>query len=109
MMSTSPEGQAIVYCQDFFRTTTGKTAHGLVRRTRRYEVLSVIDRSCAGEDAGQILDGIAKGIPIHPDLPSALADANRSNTCATHFVVGLATDGGRLDASTREAAREALA
>ena len=37
-MTNLPEGNAIVYCQGAFGTTNGKTAHGLVRRTRRYRV-----------------------------------------------------------------------
>jgi hypothetical protein len=37
-MSASIDGNAIVYCQGGFATTSGKTAHGLVRFTRRYRV-----------------------------------------------------------------------
>ena len=56
-MSSLHEGNAIVYCQGAFGTPNGKTAHGLVRRTNRYRVLSVIDSRHAGEDAGSILEG----------------------------------------------------
>ena len=42
-MSAFPEGRALVYCEGAFGTPNGKTAHGLVRRTRRYDVLAVID------------------------------------------------------------------
>ena len=48
-----PEGNAIVYCEGAFGTTNGKTAHGLVRFTRRYRVLSVVDSGFAGRDAGR--------------------------------------------------------
>lgn len=53
-----PEGNAIVYCEGAFATTNGKTAHGLVRRTKRYRVLSVIDSRHRGKDAGEVLDGL---------------------------------------------------
>ncbi len=43
-----PEGNAIVYCEGAFGTTNGKTAHGLVRRSERYRVLSVIDSRHGG-------------------------------------------------------------
>ena len=43
-----PEGRAIVYCEGAFGTTNGKTGHGLVRFTRRYRVLSVVDSELAG-------------------------------------------------------------
>jgi len=62
-MNNFPEGNAVVYCEGSFNTTNGKTAHGLVRRTARYDVLSVIDSRYHGQDAGEILDGKTKNIP----------------------------------------------
>jgi uncharacterized NAD-dependent epimerase/dehydratase family protein len=107
-MTVLPEGRAIVYCQNAFGTTTGKTAHGLVRRTCRYEILSVIDATRAGRDAGEVLDGKARGIPLVADLQTALAEAARAGKRATHFVIGLAPDGGRLGDEGRQAVREAI-
>ena len=51
----------------------GKTANGLVRHSERYEILSVIDSTQAGLDAGVVLGGDANGIPICADLADALA------------------------------------
>jgi uncharacterized NAD-dependent epimerase/dehydratase family protein len=107
-MTTFPEGRAVVYCQGAFGTTTGKTAHGLVRKTRRYEVLAVVDATHTGADAGTVLDGRAKGIPVVANLPTALAEAKAANRPATHFVIGLAPDGGRLDPAGRLAVKEAI-
>ena len=90
------DGSAIVWCDGAFGTPTGKTAHGLVRRTRRYRVVAVVDHRHAGADAGELLDGRPSGIPIARDLPAALAEHP-----ATHCVIGLAPDGGRMDAATR--------
>ncbi len=104
-----PEGRAAVYCEGAFGTTTGKTAHGLVRRTRRYDVMSVIDATQAGADAGQVLDGRANGIPIVADLASAINVAKQAGRPLTHFVIGLAPDGGRLDHQAREAVKQAIA
>lgn len=103
-----PEGRAVVYCQGAFATTNGKTAHGLVRRTARYEVLSVVDSRHAGRDAGEVLDGRAKGIAIHASLDAALSAAEDARRPATHLVVGLAPDGGRLDATARADIRTAI-
>jgi uncharacterized NAD-dependent epimerase/dehydratase family protein len=103
-----PEGNAIVYCEGAFGTTNGKTAHGLVRFTRRYTVLSVVDSELAGRDAGEYLDGAPNGIPILPSPAVALADAQRSGRRATHLVIGLAPDGGRLSRRGRAAVFEAL-
>ncbi len=100
-MNAFPEGNAIIYCQGAFRTTYGKTAHGLVRRTRRYRVLSVVDASCAGRDAGVLLDGEHRNIPIHPSIEEAFRAATGSHYPATHMVIGLAPDGGRLSSDAR--------
>ncbi len=106
-MSGFPEGNAVVYCEGAFGTTNGKTAHGLVRRTRRYRVLSVIDSRHAGSDAGEVLDGRPAGIAVQPDLATAIERAPRE-TPATHFVVGLAPDGGRLPEAGRAAVEAAI-
>jgi uncharacterized NAD-dependent epimerase/dehydratase family protein len=96
-----PEGDAIVYCQGAFATTNGKTAHGLVRRTRRYRVATVVDGRYAGRDAGEVLDGKPCGIPVVADLDAAVAAAAATGRPATHLVVGLAPDGGRLSPEAR--------
>ena len=103
-----PEGNAIVYCQGAFNTPNGKTAHGLVRFTRRYRVLSVVDDQWAGRDAGQVLDGRPSGIQISNSVEQAVDRFRGSGTPATHLVVGLAPDGGRLDPEAKEAVRSAL-
>ncbi len=100
-MSTFPEGNAIIYCEGMFSTTNGKTAHGLVRRTERYRILSVVDSRHAGNDAGMILDGKPKGIPIYADVEQALKAAGRGTHPPTHLVIGLAPDGGRLSPEAR--------
>ncbi len=104
-----PDGAAIVWCQGAFNTPNGKTAHGLVRRTARYRVLSVLDATYAGRDAADVLDGTPKGIPVLATLAEALAAARAAGTPATHFVVGLAPDGGRLPPAGRADVKAAIA
>lgn len=103
-----PDGNAIVYCEGRFNTTYGKTAHGLVRFTRRYRVLSVVDSHYAGSDAGEVLDGKPKGIPVVAGIEAAVEQARTAGTPATHFVVGVATDGGVMDGPTLEAVKQAI-
>ena len=107
-MSSFPEGNTIVYCEKHFGTSNGKTAHGLVRRTARYRVLSVIDSCHAGEDAGIFLDGKCKNIPIFPDIQLAVEASLESGNPATHLVIGLAPDGGRLSQDAREDIKKAI-
>ena len=107
-MTPMPEGNAIVYCQGAYGTTYGKTAHGLVRRTLRYRVLSVVDRRTVGSDAGEVIDGKRTGVPIFADIGTAVQAARRTGHPATHLVIGLATDGGYIDPEVRRDIIEAI-
>jgi uncharacterized NAD-dependent epimerase/dehydratase family protein len=107
-MNDFPEGNAIVYCESAFRTTYGKTAHGLVRRSERYRITAVVDSTCAGQDAGSILDGAPNGVPIVAGLDAALEVSRQSGAGATHLVVGLATDGGFLPEEARADVKKAI-
>lgn len=103
-MSKLPEGNALVYCEGAFNTLNGKTAHGLVRRTLRYEVQAVIDSTYAGQDAGEVLYNKKNNIPIFETINEAIHSSNYF----THFVVGLAPDGGRLSSNARKDIKEAI-
>jgi uncharacterized NAD-dependent epimerase/dehydratase family protein len=107
-MSLLPEGNAIVYCQGAFNTPNGKTAHGLVRFTRRYRVLSVVDSRYQGQDAGAVLDGKSKRIPIFGTIDQAFQASRASQSQPTHLVIGLAPDGGRLSQPARQDVKEAV-
>lgn len=96
---------AIVLANDAYATPNGKTAHGLVRHGDRFNVRAVVDPACAGRDAGEILDGRHRGIPIASTLVEA---AHRYAPEARYCIVGLATHGGRLTAGLRDLLREAL-
>ncbi len=102
------DGNAIVYCEGAFNTPNGKTAHGLVRFTERFIVLSVIDSTYNGKDAGQVLDGKASGIPIFSSFDLAYEEALGSGTRPAYFVIGLAPDGGKLPKSARTAVLHAI-
>jgi len=101
-MTASP---AIVYCATCMDSTRGKTAHGLIRFTERFDVRAVVDHVYAGQDAGEFLDGSPNGIPIVPTLREAL---ERMPGRGGAFVVGLATDGGVLPDHARQAVRAAI-
>jgi len=103
-MNKSPDGNAIVYCEGAFNTPNGKTAHGLVRRTIRYKIQSVIDSRYAGKDAGETLDNVNKKIPIVANIEEAI----QAKKNATHFVIGLAPDGGRLDYQAKNDVKKAI-
>ena len=54
----------IVLANGLFQTSNGKVTHGLIRGSDRFRVVAVVDPDTAGQDAGQVLDGIHRGIPV---------------------------------------------
>ena len=106
-MKETIDGKALVYADGAFNTPEGKTAHGLTRFTHRYEVMGVIDKKYAGQDAGMVLDHRPNGILIFDSLAAAMAQFFPENTPET-LVIGLAPDGGRLSFQAKETIKEAL-
>ena len=96
---------AIVIADGYYHLPNGKGAHGLVRGSERFNVLSVIDRACAGQDAGTALDGTHRGIPIVESMAAALENGSEK---ATHAVIGVATHGGHLTPALKQLVLEAL-
>lgn len=106
-MTQTIDGKALVYADGAFNSPEGKTAHGLVRFTRRYEVVGVIDHAYAGKDAGIVLDGRSNGIPIFETLDDAMLKLAPENHPQT-LVVGIAPDGGRLPPAAKQTLKAAL-
>jgi len=102
------DGKALVYCEGAFNTPNGKTAHGLVRFTERYEIIGVIDSAHAGKDAGEVLDGKPNKIPVYKSLASATKALTENGNLPKYFVIGLAPDGGRLPKEARATIKEAI-
>jgi uncharacterized NAD-dependent epimerase/dehydratase family protein len=102
------DGNAIVYAEGAYNTPLGKTAHGLVRYTSRYHILSVVDSRHAGEDAGFILDGKRKNIPIFGDIREAIYHSIGHGDIPQYMVIGLAPDGGQIDNRTRNDIKKAI-
>lgn len=102
------DGKALVYCQGAFNTPNGKTAHGLVRFTERYEIIGVLDEKYTGEDAGEVLDGRSNGIPVFKDFETAIKVLVSEGNTPSYFVIGLAPDGGRLPKEAKSTIKKAL-
>lgn len=95
---------AAVLTGGLFTTSSAKTAHGLVRGPSRFELVGLIDSACAGNDAGELLDGERRSIPIFRTLEELLASVERPQWC----VVGVATSGGVLPPDLRATLLAAL-
>jgi len=82
---------AIVYVDRFFDCADGKTAHGLVRYSKRFDVKCVVDTTLREGDAGEILDGINRNIPLYNNLNKAFSKSD-----ADTFIIGAVSEGGVL-------------
>ena len=95
--------RAIVYADRLYGCADGKTAHGLVRFSKKYDIACVIDSTLKEGDAGEILDGFKRNIPLYNDLSSALKSTN-----ADIFIIGAVSEGGVLPKGYDKAVEWAL-
>src|SRR3989304_4124025 len=96
---------ALVLCEGAFGRTLGKTANGLVRYSKGYRIVGVLDGTTAGRDAGEVLDGRRNGIPIFTGLREALSKLPEKPGT---MIIGVATFGGYIPKEFRPAIREAI-
>jgi len=99
------DGNAIILTAGILNSPNAKTAHGLIRATSRYHITAVIDHQHAGRDAGEVLDGIRRNIPIYATIDEFLAQHGEK---ASFCIVGVATHGGLLPDSLIEELSQAL-
>jgi uncharacterized NAD-dependent epimerase/dehydratase family protein len=96
--------KAIILTNGLLVTNDAKTAHGLIRGTERYEIVGVIDPPTAGQDAGAVLDGKHRDIPIFSSLTESLEKLQPID----YLIVGVATVGGVLPSDMLEIIKTAI-
>ncbi|MGB5035229.1 MAG: DUF1611 domain-containing protein [Blastocatellia bacterium] len=99
------DGTALIYCEGAFGRPEGKTANGLVRFGRRYEILGVIDSEHSGRLAGDIISGVAKAIPVFSSLHQGIEALRRR---PDYLVIGFNPPDGRMPPQHRKVIRDAL-
>jgi len=95
---------AIILTNGLLTTSDAKTAHGLIRGTERFDIKAVIDPPTAGKDAGALLDGRNRNIPVCSSLEAALEQVGPVDT----LIIGVATVGGVLPVEMLEIIRSAI-
>ena len=78
---------AIIFCEGHFGRMDGKTANGLIRSSRNYKIVGVIDSTKAGKDTGEVLEGVKNGIPLYSSMENALENLNE---VPDQFIYGIA-------------------
>lgn len=84
---------ALILTNGRLATDDAKTAHGLIRGTSRFKIVGVIDPVSSGRDAGQILDGRRRNIPVYASIAEYVEQTNQKPEFG---IVGVALSGGKL-------------
>lgn len=97
--------QAIIITGGLLDTISAKTAHGLIRGTERFSIVGIVDQKHAGKEAGEVLDGRNRNIPIYGTIRDFItASKEKPKYC----IVGVATKGGVIPDSLKSVLKEAL-
>ena len=96
--------KAIILTNGLLTTNDAKTAHGLIRGTERYDIVGVIDPPTAGKDAGAVLDGKRRNIPIFSSIEQAVKQLQTID----YLIVGVATVGGVLPVDMLEIIKDSI-
>jgi len=99
-MNSTTRARAAIYTHDLFATPSAKTAHGLVRGPSRFEIVALVDSVVAGRDAGEVLDGRARGIPTFASFEALFRAVSPQPDLV---VVGIATSGGVIPPALKAA------
>jgi len=84
---------ALVLTNGLLTSSDAKTAHGLIRGTERFNIIGIVDcAATAGKDAGELLDGKHRNIPVFENFENAITQLNPIH----YLVIGVATVGGKL-------------
>ena len=94
--------RALLLTNGLLATADAKTAHGLIRESLRFEIAGVIDSVHAGKDAGEVLDGKNRNIPVFENLSQAM---HVNSDCC---IVGVATTGGMFPGNLLEDVKTAI-
>ena len=99
------KSNAIIITAGYLDSDSGKTAHGLIRGTERFNIIGVIDEDQAGKDAGEVLDGKKRNIPIYASIPDFIKNSKEK---AKYCIIGVATKGGVIPDAMRSMLKVAL-
>lgn len=99
------DNTAIVLSNGMLDNNHAKTAHGLIRGSERFRISAVIDHRHGGRDAGEVLDGHHRDIPVYSSVEEALSLLPEK---PAYCIIGVATSGGVLPTEMIESVKTAL-
>jgi uncharacterized NAD-dependent epimerase/dehydratase family protein len=103
--TASVRNKSLILTNGLLLKHDAKTAHGLIRGTERFEIAGIIDcAETAGKDAGELLDGRRRNIPVFASFDDAMAALGD----ISYLIIGVATVGGVLPGNMLELIRRAI-
>ncbi|MBS3781434.1 MAG: DUF1611 domain-containing protein [Candidatus Thermoplasmatota archaeon] len=90
---------ALIYAEGEFGRIDGKTANGLVRFSKKYEIVGVLDSTRQEEYVSEVLEDVGEKIPIFNSLEQAL---EKLDVKPEAFINGIARDGGAFPYDRKE-------
>lgn len=96
---------ALILTDGLLDQDMGKTAHGLITGLSRFAIVGVIDSKHAGKDAGEVIDGKKRAVPVFGSLPEAVKELTYQ---PSYCIVGVATPGGRVTPSLHASLKQAI-
>jgi uncharacterized NAD-dependent epimerase/dehydratase family protein len=96
---------ALILTNGLLATDDAKTAHGLIRRSNRFKIVGVIDPLNSGRDAGEVLDGRRRNIPVYASIAEFV---EQTNLRPDYAIVGVALSGGKLPQDWHKILLEAI-
>lgn len=91
--------KALLLAERYLVKRAAKTTHGLLRISRRYEIIGVIDSTFPGKTTEGLVEG-GKTVPVYTSMEEC--------PDVEYLIIGVAPAGGRLPDNMREQVRTAL-
>jgi len=71
-MKPNPRGTALLYSGGMLTDLHGKTSHGLLRYSKRFQILGVVDHKHAGRMSAELVSNCQDDLPIYSDITKAI-------------------------------------
>ncbi len=94
--------KALILTEGHTAERSAKTAHGLLRISRRYEITGLVDGNFGKADTKGLVEG-GKTVPVFNSVNSGV-----ESTGASILIIGVAPAGGKLPENMRKAVEDAL-
>ncbi len=105
MMISEPTGTALLYSGGMLADLHGKTSHGLLRYSKRFQILGVVDHKHAGRMSNEIVSNCQNDLPIYSDINKAIEELGMK---PEFLIIGLSFHGGQLPECHRGDVKQAL-